>query len=469
MEKKDLRTFLGPYRKWLIYAAITLPAGVWVYLNFVLTLVLGHPTRETREVPYAELLAQSLLAILVFMTDSRRQRLLWLAILLPVPLWSLVRAISTDTSPAWSLALSAILLSPYIALLLSCQVSPAIRRALSVTFVVIVLSQFVVFPLNFLGLLADDTAAPYDRFSGTILGRGGYFSSYVVLAGAFYFGITKARVWQKFLVFIVAFSYAWFAEVKLIFFVAGVVTASVLLFASSAKRLFMTIPLALLAVLAGAWMSISLPSSYGLLVPQYNFSIVAPQESLDRFGSLSSVHGSKIRATISLLNPSSALWSENGESVLVGVGPVGGLSNLSRTLDANTILATLSRPDREFRDEARLLAGPMQRDQSLATQPESTVNGIVSELGYVGLFLFLGTGAAVTFLSLRRFDRAAVGVFAGFGFAFVPLFSLWEIPGFWMVLALGLASTQQKSRVEGVPTEFKVDLSTTWKANLRLR
>lgn len=85
-----------------------------------------------------------------------------------------------------------------------------------------------------------------------------------------------------------------------------------------------------------------------------------------------------------------------------------------------------------------------QQDQSIVTQPESTINGLVSELGYIGLALFLAALCLTLWIALQVFTRAAVGVFAGFAFSFIPLFSLWETPGLWMVIALGLAATGLK-------------------------
>jgi hypothetical protein len=65
---------------------------------------------------------------------------------------------------------------------------------------------------------------------------------------------------------------------------------------------------------------------------------------------------------------------------------------------------------------------------------------VVSELGYIGLVLFLVALSIVIALLINEFDRPTVGLIIGFIIAFVPLFSIWEISGFRMVLGLGLAA-----------------------------
>jgi len=430
-----------------------------------MTLAFGHPSTDTRELPYVEVALQGLLALGVLVVLPNRSRLWWWVILVPLPAWTLVRAVMTGTSPVWAVLLSVLLLSPILSVLLACQATERITRALRIAFIAIMASQLLVFPLNLLGWLADDTAIPLDRFSGTLLGRGGYFSSYILLAGAFFLAATRVRPWLKVMTFIVVLAYAWVAEVKLIFFVTGVVLATVLLFTCTRRRAVLMVPGAIVAACVGLLLSLAVPSSYGLQRDNYDYQFGDAQQSFTLLEKLTETqadfspsasqtgetNGSKIAATIAVLSPTSNLWSQASDTALLGVGPSGGLSHLARIADAYGPLADQIRPQPDFREEARSLAGSRQRDQSLATQPESTINGVVSEIGYVGLLLFLSSFILAVWMSLKVFTRAAVGVFVGFAMAFVPLFSLWETPGFWMVVALGMASLGQKSTLSQLP------------------
>ena len=454
------RTFWGLSGTDLFVAAgIAVPALTWAFLNFGMTLVFGHPTADTRELPYVEVALQGLLALGVLVFLPNRSRLWWLVMLLPLPAWTLVRALMTDTSPIWAVLLSVLLLSPILSVLLACLATERITRVLRIAFIAIMVSQLLAFPFNFVGWLADDTAIPLDRFSGTLLGRGGYFSSYILLAGAFFLATTRLRPWLKIVTFVVVLSCAWVAEVKLIFFVTGVVLATVLIFSSTRRSVAWKLPVAAVAAFIGTWLSLSLPSSYGLQVDNYGFTVGSAEQSIAQLGNLTQSvaetdvesSGSKIAATIAVLSPASELWAQSVQNVFWGVGPTGGLSHLARVADASGFLASASRPDPDFREQARSFAGSRQRDQSLATQPESTVNGLVSELGYIGLLLFLLSSVVAVMLSLRVFTRTAVGVFVGFAAAFVPFFSLWETPGLWMVIALGMASVGTKPGLSPKP------------------
>lgn len=460
-------------REVLATVGIAGPALVWAFLNFGMTLAFGHPTTDTRELPYIEVALQGLVALGVMAFLPNQSRVWWLVALAPIPVWALSRALTSDTSPVWAVLLSVLLLSPILSVLLACEATERVVPVLRVAFLAIMIGQLLTFPFNLVGLLADDSAIPLDRFSGTLLGRGGYFSSYILLAGAFFLALTRARYWVKALSFAVVLGYAWMAEVKLIFFVTGVVLATLLVFSCTRRSAAWKVPGAAVAVVMGTWLSLSVPSSYGLQVDNYGFAMGSAEQSITQLGkliepttdSLTSTtpatqsatetivesNGSKLAATIAVLSPTSDLWAQSERNPLWGVGPTGGLSHLARVADASGFLAGASRPDPDFREQARSLAGSRQRDQSLATQPESTVNGLVSDLGYVGLLLFLLSSVVAVILSLRVFTRTAVGVFVGFAVAFVPFFSLWETPGLWMVIALGMATVGVKPGLSSKP------------------
>jgi len=442
----------GIVPKWLtlgngLTVAVIAPALVWSFLNLLLTLGLGHPTESTIEVPYLELVIQLVLAGIVFLLLSRVDKTQWLVILIPIIIWSLVRGWFSGISPLWSLALAFLLLSPLISLLLAGHPALTNMRVLRSTFVIIMVGQLITFPFNLSYSLMDDDASFYDRFSGTLLGKGGYFSSYVLLAGVFFLLLSRAQSKVKLAVLITVMAYAWFAEVKLIWFVAGALASGVLIMNATRKSFVWKIPVAFLLLISGALLSLLVPSSLALAVDwaPKGISIAGTTQQAMNLTQLAgdtpeSVSGSKILVIVDTLNPWSDLWATSDENVVTGVGPGGGLSNLSRTADAQTLFVDQQRPDSEFRENARALAGSQQQDQSLATQPETTILGIVSELGYLGLILFLAALALVFRFLLKKFDRSTVGIILGFVIAFVPLFSLWEVSGFWMVLALGLAA-----------------------------
>jgi len=434
----------GIVPKWLtlgngLTVAVIAPALVWSFLSLVLTLGLGHPSMSTVEVPYIELAIQVTLAGGVFLLMSRKDQKCWLIILLPLILWVIIRGLISGISPLWIFAISLLLLSPIISLLLAGHSALGNLRALKWSFTIIVVGQLVTFPFNFLSVMMDDDASVYDRFSGTLLGKGGYFSSYILLAATSFLLVSRAKLKVKLAAVVIMFTYAWFAEVKLIWFVAGAVVFGMLIMTTNRKNLLWKVPLAVGSLAIGAILSILVPSSLGLHSGNLNFSVGAPST----FGNLTQ-DGSKVTVIQEVLNPWSDLWAENNETAIVGVGPAGGLSHMSRTADAQGLFVSQIRPDSEFRDSARLLAGSQQQDQSLATQAETTILGIVSEVGYLGLILFLISLVLVFRILLKKFDRSTVGIVLGFVIAFVPLFSLWEVPGFWIVLALGLAAYGQR-------------------------
>jgi hypothetical protein len=453
--------------KWLtlgnaLVLAVAIPAVLWSLLSLVLTLVIGDPSTSTIEVPYIELVVQGLLAAVVFLLLGRTDKRSWLIALLPLTLWVIFRGLISGISPLWIIAISLVLLSPLISLLLAGHPALVNLRLLRILFIGIVIGQFLIFPLNFVSLLMDDDASPYDRFSGTLLGKGGYFSSYILLSATALLMVSKARLRIKVSFTVAVLTYAWFAEVKLIWFVAGVVVAGILVMTSNRKNLLWKTPLALFSILAGALLSLTLPSSLGLQPDNLRINLSpTPNAAIENFNRLTkdtreivpgvtTGDGSKFAVARALMNPWSDLWVESDASALFGVGPAGGLSHLSRTADAQGLFTSHHRPDSGFRDSARILAGKQQQDQSLATQPETTILGIVSEIGYLGLILFLMSLLLVFRTLLKKFDRPTVGIILGFVIAFVPLFSLWETPGFWIFLALGLAAYGQRRVSEGL-------------------
>ena len=416
-------------------AAVVIPALTWCFLNLVLTLIAGHPSKSTVEIPYVELPVQILFASFVFLLLARADKKIWLLVLTPLLIWVIIRGSISGVSIVWGIALSLLLLSPLISLLLAANRKLKSVRALKVSFVIIVIGQLVTFPLNFTSFLMDDDASIYDRFSGTLMGKGGYFSSYILLAAAFLFLLTKAHKGLKVGAFALALAYAWFAEVKLIWFVAGVVAAAMLAMTAHRKDFVWKLPLSFAVAALGAFLSVSIPSSLGLHSENMVFTVTPGTTIVTLTGD-----GSKVTVIESVMTPWSELWVESGNSALIGVGPTGGLSHLSRIADQQALLPGQVRPTQDFRDTTRALAGSAQQDQSLATQPETTVLGLVSELGYIGLVLFLVALSIVIALLFKKFDRPTVGLVIGFIIAFVPLFSIWEISGFWMVLGLGLAA-----------------------------
>lgn len=464
----------------LVLAGVAVPALTWSFLNLVLTFALGHPSNDTRELPYAEVAIQFIFSSAVFLFLPRHSRVWWIVALLPWALWTFVRAGVEGVSLVWALASCALLLSPLISWLMACEVPPTATKPLRIAFLTILVGQLLAFPLNFSGWLRDDTATDLDRFAGdldrftgTLLGRGGYLSTYLLLLGAALFLTTGAPRKQKAVAFICVFAYGWIAEVKLIFFVAGIVLGTMLMFSSTRRNFHWKILAAVFIVFVGSLLSLALPSAYEMtdgrqrLTPANSSQI---SESLARLtqsepnsgGSALDAHpsygpgvseepkeleptsgpieGSKMAVLIAVLKPDSALWSQASQNVALGVGASGGLSHLARVADASEIFPHLKRPDQYFRTEARSLAGAEQRDQSLVTQPESTLAGLVTETGYVGLALFALGFSATIWRMLLVFKREVVAVAVGFTMAFLPLFGLWEISGLWMVLALGMAA-----------------------------
>lgn len=336
--------------------------------------------------------------------------------------YGLILGLSSNLSMRWILAslmgVGGVLLALHLASLVRIRSKIAAWVALC-----LIVSQLIFVCLNFYGIATPGHLDDVDRFVGTLTGRGGYFATYLLIFSLIWLAAPTTPKRLAIPAVGVSVAVTWIAEVKFGFIAIGLITGVAAGWRVANRigraqwlRCLLGGCVLVVSLVTGMLLAIAAPTPLmversgertvevfvaGGVLPDDGTGSSASSTSdgspTNESGGESPQEGpafGKWQALQTVPFPRSDFWASAEGSWIFGVGPAQGLSWTARSKAVESAEYG-SQWNQRFNN-------PLQESSSIIQGPRSQLLGVISEMGVVGLFLFLGSCGLLLLVLWRR-------------------------------------------------------------------